>query len=203
MAMSIAAVLVLGAGAAVTATPAAASAPAASYQCRDYSRVDYISVLRPGFKTPVSGDRKVLGIDGGLMANRARAIIADYHSDPNQKWLIRVCTIDNFQQTFWYQFMNDKSDKCLDKSDDAPNGNGNIIYQYTCENSYPAALNQLWSRQQAGGSVDFWRQLRNEAGRGCIDIHNEQYANGAQLVQWDCAPNAWDVNSHTQQWNIA
>ena len=199
--MSTFAVLLLGAGAAVSATPATASAAAAAYECRDYSGRDFISVLRPNFRTPTSTDRKVLGISGGSKANKARAIIADYHGDPNQRWDVRACSIDDFNQTFWLQLKNGKSNKCLDKSEDAPNGNGNIIYQYTCENTYPESLNQLWNRRQGGGSVDWWRQLWNAAGGGCIDIRNEQYANGAELVQWDCAPNAWDVNSHTQQWN--
>lgn len=26
---------------------------------------------------------------------------------------------------------------------------------------------------------------------------NEQYVNGAELAQWDCAPNAWDTETHT------
>lgn len=124
----------------MSATPAAASAAAAAYECRDYSGRDFISVLRPNFRTPTSTDRKVLGISGGSKANKARAIIADYHGDPNQRWDVRACSIDDFNQTFWLQLKNGKSNK-------------------------------------------------------------EQYTNGAELVQWDCAPNAWDVNSHTQQWN--
>jgi hypothetical protein len=195
--------LFMGIGGAVSAMPAAASAEAAvDYECRDYSGRDYISVLRPLFRLPTSTDRKVLGISGGSMNDRAHAIIADYHGDLNQRWSVRACSIDDFNQTFWFQLMNGKSGKCLDKSEDRPNGNGNVIYQYTCENTYPAALNQLWNRREDGGSVDWWRQLWNAAGGGCIDIRNEQYVNGAELVQWDCAPSSWDDKSHTQQWNI-
>ena len=202
MLMSIVAVPLLGVGAAVSAMPAAASAAASEYKCSEFSPRPYISVLRPGLEKPTTRDRKVLGITGGLKTDRARAIIADYHGDPNQQWWVRSCSIDDFRQTFWHQIQNAKSSKCLDKSEDAPNGNGNIIYQYTCEHRYPESLNQLWNVRTAGGSREDWRQLWNAAGGGCIDIRNEQYANGAELVQWDCAPNAWDLTSHTQQWNI-
>lgn len=182
-------------------TPGVSTAAAQQFGCSLWDeRYTYFSVLRREFQKPTATDKKVIGIDRGLKTDRAKAIIADYHDDPNQRWHTRSCKIDD-RGFIFDQHKNWKSKKCLDKSEDAPNGNGNVIYQYTCGDTYADAKNQLWLRQNGGHSVEGWQQQRNFAGQGCIDIKNEQYANGAELVQWDCAPNAWDTESHTQQWN--
>ena len=179
----------------LSAVPAASSATASAPYCPEFTgEFTFYSVLDPSFNPPSSSNRKVIGIDGGFTHDRAKAILADYRGDPNQKWLSRTCTTGGID---YLQFKNFKSKKCLDKSEGAPNGNGNIVHQYTCTQTD----NQLWQRRSAGGSKGNWQELWNFAGNRCLDIHNEQYVNGAQLVVWDCAPNNWDRESHTQQWN--
>ena len=189
------------AGAVALPAPASASASApGDLNCTEWFGKTFFSLLRPGFRKPTSTDRKVLGIDGASTANRARAILANYSPGAtNQQWWQRNCY--RAGGDVYTQFMNDKSKLCLDKSEDVPNGNGNAIYQYTCATRTAGSDNQMWERRQQGGNVDNWMLLWNLAGQRCMDVHNEQYANGALLVQWDCVPNAWDTTSHTQQWN--
>ncbi|MDQ7809360.1 hypothetical protein Q5425_37020 [Amycolatopsis sp. A133] len=55
------------------------------------------------------------------MGDKARAIIADYHDDPNQRWHSRTCRVDD-RGFIFDQHKNWESGKCLDKSEDAPNG---------------------------------------------------------------------------------
>jgi len=185
--------------------PSASSAAAvkADIRCDDFYQPQtyYISVLNAP-----AGRKMVIGIDGASKDDKARAILANY--DPNasnQKWSARNCW---YGDTFTYNYIqlrNQKSKKCLDKSEDTPNGNGNAVYQYRCSGDpYPYGLatnNQLWLRWPGGGSSGEWQHLINRAGAGCLDIRNESYVNGAYLVQWDCTPNQWDQTSSTQQWN--
>lgn len=175
------------------ATPTVSSAATKAPACSEWTaKATFYSVLGPDFNpgTP----RKVIGINRGSTDIKARAILADYRGDANQLWQSRSCLLVGVS---YLQFRNWKSGLCLDKSEDVPNANGNIVYQYTCT----AANNQLWLRQPGGGSEGDWQQLTNFAGGRCLDIHNRQYVNGTPLLQWDCAPNSQGRTSHTQQWN--
>jgi hypothetical protein len=176
----------------VAAAPAAAAETALSCSLWSSSST-YYSVLNPG------GSRKVIGIDRGLLTNRARAILSDYHGDPNQLWVDRVCLVPGYGYAF-HQFKNAKSGLCLDKSLDSPEANGNIVHQYTCATTLESGYNQLWRPWTRGGSSGNWRQLINVHSQRCLDIHNRSLSNGAGLVQWDCAPDS--APSNTQQWNI-
>lgn len=185
--------------------PSAASGAAARADIRCDSfyqpQTYYISVLNAP-----AGRTMVIGIDGASMADRAGAILANYDRNAlNQKWSARHCYYGDTLTYNYIQLRNQKSNKCLDKSEDTPNGNGNAVYQYRCSGDpYPYDLptnNQLWLRWPGGGSSGNWQHLINRAGAGCLDIRNESYVNGAYLVQWDCTPNQWDQTSSTQQWN--
>jgi hypothetical protein len=189
-------------GAVPTASHASAPKSAKRNGCNDgYAGASmFISVLGAP-----QGRTMVMGIDGASMDARKRAILANYDPNaPNQRWDYRLCLFDGIE---YIQLKNRKSKMCLDKSEDTPNGNGNWIYQYPCGgDTYPydpPAYNQLWRRwfHEESGSSGRWMQLYNRGGYGCVDITNEQYVNGAYLVQWDCAPNRWDTTSKTQQWN--
>ncbi|WP_173390977.1 RICIN domain-containing protein [Actinomadura litoris] len=94
-----------------------------------------------------------------------------------------------------YRFINAHSGKCLDKSEDSPNGNGNLVYQFECNYHF----NQLWEAIPSG-DYGYW-QLKNFAGGRCLDIEGPREDNGTTIHVWDCysidgkpAPN--------QVWNI-
>ncbi|MBL7259960.1 RICIN domain-containing protein [Paractinoplanes lichenicola] len=104
----------------------------------------YISVLNPGSTQPTSAQRFVLGIDGARTDNRADAILARYNGNLNQFWTVRVVFPDPQNQgRDVVQIVNAKSGKCLDKSLDAPNANGNRVYQFTCDDLATPRDNQL------------------------------------------------------------
>jgi hypothetical protein len=192
----------------LAAAPSTSSGAAAraDIRCDDFYQPGayYISVLNAP-----AGRTMVIGIDGASEADKAGAILANYDRNaPNQKWYARHCWYGDTLTYNYIQLQNQKSNKCLDKSEDTPNGNGNAVYQYRCSGhdqyNQPTGLpsnNQLWLRWPGGGDSGQWKHLINVAGAGCLDIRNESYVNGAYLVQWDCTPNQWDQTSSTQQWN--
>ncbi|TYB56224.1 RICIN domain-containing protein [Nonomuraea sp. PA05] len=120
--------------------------------CSQWSGPTFYSVARRDFSKPIDGDRKVIGIDEGLKP-----------IEPEQFWPITItirtrsgCSITapSPATDISSQLGNANSNKCLDKSRDAPNGNGNAVYQYTCATTQQAAYNQLWQIQAGGGSFD-------------------------------------------------
>jgi hypothetical protein len=195
--------------AAMTVLLLLATAPSASSEAAAQAELRCDNFYQPGayYISVLNAPRTmVIGIDGASTADKAGAILANY--DPNarnQKWSARHCYYGPGLTYNYIQLRNQKSNKCLDKSEDTPNGNGNAVYQYRCAGDpYPydlATNNQLWLRWPGGGSSGNWKHLINRAGGGCLDIRNESYVNGAYLVQWDCTPNQWDQTSSTQQWN--
>lgn len=89
----------------------------------------------------------VMGINGASTGLKAGAIVARYDpNSTNQQWRSRICRVGGAE---YLQFQNRKSSLCLDKSEDTPNANGNLVYQYTCTGTN----NQLWRRQSQGGSI--------------------------------------------------
>lgn len=135
----------------------------------------------------------VMGINGASTGLKAGAIVARYDpNSTNQHWRSRICRVGGAE---YLQFQNRKSSLCLDKSEDTPNANGNLVYQYTCTGNN----NQLWRRQSQGGSIGNWKQLRNLAAGRCLDIHYERWVTGQHLVVGDCALNS--APSRSQQWN--
>ncbi|GAA0519082.1 hypothetical protein Ade02nite_80100 [Paractinoplanes deccanensis] len=187
-AMTIAAVLL---GLASTPASAARRAPVCDRWPTSYT---FYSVMDHTVDPPTGvADRMVMGVNGASTALKAQAIVARF--DPyavNQQWQSRIC---NLAGTDYLQFRNLKSQLCLDKSEDTPNANGNLVYQYTCTGTN----NQLWRRQSQGGSIGNWKQLKNLAAGRCLDIHYERWVTGQHLVVWDCATSS--APSRSQQWN--
>jgi len=175
----IAAVAAIGIAAAVAggAVPANAAGPT------------YISVLGPYNAT----DTKVLDIANWSMDNRG----------PAHLWTLR--TTGNVDNQRWYVFdsgtlnghrvvelVNVNSNKCLDKSEDVPNANGNAVYQYRCT----GLNNQLWEFIPGPDAFSHWGELKNVAGGRCLDIQGPSFTDGARIHVWDCY-GAWN-----QRWNI-
>jgi len=166
----------LAAAAAVLVAPTAAQAA---------SITTYISVLTPsGMIGP-----KVIDIAGWSMEDRGKAQIKSLSTTGNvrnQRWVITQ------EAGSIYSFRNVLSGKCLDKSLDAPDANGNLVYQYTCNTSNP---NQLWLFMSVvPGSK--WGMLRSYSGGRCLDVRGKSFTNGAQLQVWDC------VGDWNQRFNI-
>jgi hypothetical protein len=176
-------VVALVAAVAVVAVPVSPAAAASTYY----------SVLDPDLSTPDPNRRMVLGIDGGSTANRARAILSTFRGDLNQYWT-KTAIYSDSQGRAVYQIRNAKSGKCLDKSVDAPDANGNVVYQYTCLN--PVPNNQMWYTWSGASSRGNWKHLANLSGGRCLDIQGPSHTNGAVLHIWSC------YNTWSQQWNI-
>jgi hypothetical protein len=178
-------------GLASTPSSAAMKAPVCD---RWDSAYTFYSVMDHTVDPPTGVDtRMVMGVDGASTSLKKRVIVARF--DPygiNQQWESRVCELAGND---YLQFRNLKSQLCLDKSEDTPNANGNLVRQYTCTGTN----NQLWKRQSQGGSIGKWKQLKNLAAGRCLDIHYERWVTGQHLVVWDCA--VASAPSRSQQWN--
>jgi hypothetical protein len=133
----------------------------------------------------------VIGISGGSTADRAQAILSNWHGDANQHWTkqIEYYLVDG---TPVYVIKNGNSGKCLDKSEDVPDGDGNAVYQYSC--TYKP--NQFWYQVSANGSVGRWQELVNVSDGRCLDITGPSYTNGEAPHIWHC------YQTWSQQWNI-
>jgi hypothetical protein len=146
----------------------------------------YYSVLDPNGNSQPSSSAMVLGIDGGSTAPRARAILARYQGHTNQRW-------ERIAVSGGYLLKNEKSGLCLDKSQDVPDADGNVVHQYPCTGT----SNQIWyTRSLPGVSKGNWKQLVNRSDDRCLDIRGPNYVNGEVLHVWHCYA-TW-----SQQWNI-
>jgi len=136
----------------------------------------YISVLNP----PGSGGKKVLDVRGYSKADRAEVQIFElrrneYPYGSNQYWYV------DWVERDVVMLRNAGSDKCLDKSRDVPNADGNKVYQYPCRNTD----NQKW-RVERRDSGD-WVRLRNvQDGSRCLDVSGARFADEARLHVWTC-----------------
>jgi hypothetical protein len=157
------------------------------------------SPAHAAYTTYISGvlnPTRVLDVADWSRADRGKVHLWDLRRDGevrNQRWTVeQVGTLNGHGV---YRFRNALSGKCLDKSDDAPNGNGNAVYQYTCH----GGNNQKWEKIPFGNNG--WTQLKNVAGGRCLDIAGPRWANGATIHVWDCYGSngspAW-----SQRWNI-
>jgi hypothetical protein len=133
-------------------------------------------------------------ISGASMDNRARAILYQFLNAPNQYWRKNI-KFNMSDGTPVYEIINVKSGKCLDKSLDVPDADGNVVYQYDCLGAN--ATNQNWYQRVRQGSVGRWQELVNYSDGRCLDIAGPAYTNAAVLHVWHCYDNAW-----SQQWNI-
>jgi Ricin-type beta-trefoil lectin domain-like len=146
----------------------------------------YVSVL-----PSEGGFVRVLDIANSSTADRARAVLWALNSgDASQRWNIEYRYTRNGHGV--YKLINGLSHKCLDKSQDTPNANGNAVYQYRCLN----ATNQEWEFIPGSGTYARWGQLKNIAGGRCLDIKGPSYTDGAVLHVWDC------YSTWSQRWNI-
>ncbi|GAB2890051.1 hypothetical protein GCM10027074_67980 [Streptomyces deserti] len=175
----------------VTASTAAAAALVASTTPAHAAPVPlyttWVSVQTPSG----SSGTKVLDIKNRSTADRGQAHLwANYTTGEvrSQRWTISYDhTRSNGNKV--YKLKNALSGKCLDKSEDVPNANGNAVYQYTCNDN---ANNQLWERIGSSG----WTQLRNVASGRCLDVKGPSFTDGAILHVWDC------YSTWSQRWNI-
>jgi hypothetical protein len=86
----------------------------------------WIGVLNP----PGSSGERVLDVANYSEANRGRAHLWSLRTTGevgNQRWNVKTVGTVNGHSV--YKIVNVKSGKCLDKSEDVPNANGNAVYQ--------------------------------------------------------------------------
>jgi hypothetical protein len=114
----------------------------------------------------------------------------------NQDWTI---TEMNAAVGPVFQIKNVHSGKCLTKSQDAVDGDGNVVYQLPChyfgtnQDVGNSTDDQLWDFSWTGNGN--WGQLQNRSDHRCLDVRGVSYTNGAPLQVWTCT-GAWN-----QQWN--
>ncbi len=130
----------------------------------------------------------VIDIRQGSHDNRAQAILYAWHGGDNQRWTKQW--FNNGDGKAGWVFVNTASGKCLDKSLDAPDADGNTVYQYDCH----FGPNQRWTQVLSGGSR--WGKLVNQSDGRCLDVDGPNDRNGAVLHVWHCYP-TW-----SQEWNI-
>lgn len=171
----------LAAGAAAAATITFTTTPA------NAAITTWISVQTPSGSTGT----KVLDIRGYATGDRGQATISDLRNSGtlgNQRWTItRLYTNGSGRGVF--QLKNVLSGRCLDKSQDTADANGNLVYQYGCNAD---ATNQQWEHMGSSGHV----QLRNVSDGRCLDVRGPSYTNGAILHVWTC------YSTWSQNWNI-
>jgi Ricin-type beta-trefoil lectin domain-like len=73
---------------------------------------------------------------------------------------------------------NPVSGRCLDKSLDKPDADGNAVYLYDCNYT----TNQLWRIRNDGDSYE----LVNQSDGRCLDISNYGWEDGATIQVWTC-----------------
>jgi hypothetical protein len=154
----------------------------------------YISVSEPD---GASIGPMVIDMTGASKVDRGRA----------QLWLLRTPVPSNQRWTITeipaaigpaYQIKNLNSGKCLDKSQDYPDANGNVVWQTTCHHldvNNSDSDNQSWLFVQIGSSK--WGELENASDQRCLDATGYAYSNGTPLQVWDCNA-TWN-----QRWNIS
>lgn len=172
----------LGAAVAALTTVLVGPAPA------EAAITTYISVLTPSGST----GKKVLDIRDWSTADRGQAQLWSLRTSgdvANQRWTItKTATAGGIGV---YEIKNVKSGKCLDKSQDTANANGNNVYQVGCSGT----SNQRWAWiEVAGGSK--WGWLQSQDGGRCLDVRGVSYTDGTPLQVWDC------TNNWNQRWNI-
>jgi hypothetical protein len=171
---------VLVVGAAIAATFTITTTPAfAAY-------TTYVSVQTPSGSTGT----KVLDIRDYSLADRGQAQLWDLRNSGelrNQQWTITLLYTNGSGHGV-YQLKNALSLKCLDKSLDVPDADGNAVYQYGCNAN---ASNQQWEQMGSSG----WVQLRNVSDGRCLDVAGPSYSNGAILHIWNC------YSTWSQRWN--
>jgi Ricin-type beta-trefoil lectin domain-like len=146
----------------------------------------YVSVLDPPGQTAT----KVIDIRGYSTQDRGVATLYGLRTSgnvANQRWSIEyLYTLPNGHRV--YQLRNQLSGKCLDKSEDVPDADGNAVYQYTCSGT----SNQYWEQMGSSG----WVQLKNVSDGRCLDITGPSFTDGAVLHVWHC------YSTWSQYWNI-
>lgn len=147
-----------------------------------------ISVLTPPGATGIG----VLDVAHYSEADRGRVHLWSYRTTGevrNQRWNVTKLYTVNGHDVF--RIVNVKSGKCLDKSEDVPNANGNAVYQYTCRST----ANQEWEFIPGPDSQWRWGQLKNRAAGRCLDIQGPSFTEGATIHVWDC------YSTWSQRWN--
>ncbi|TDD80914.1 RICIN domain-containing protein [Actinomadura rubrisoli] len=145
-----------------------------------------------GFRAPI----KVIDVAGWSKEDRGRVhlwAIRTTGDVSNQRWIPQHGGTVNGHDLF--RFINEGSGKCLDKSEDSPNGNGNVVYQHTCH----TGPNQLWERIPFNNSPH--TQLKNLAGGRCLDVEGPTWQDGATIHVWDCYSTNGEP-ARSQRWNI-
>ena len=144
----------------------------------------YVSVQTPSG----SSGPKVLDIKDYSLADRGQAQLWALRASGevrNQRWTIsQVGTLNGHAVL---RLQNALSGRCLDKSQDVPDTDGNAVYQYGCSGT----SNQQWERLGSSG----WVQLRNVSDGRCLDVNGPSFTDGAILHVWHCYSN-W-----SQRWN--
>jgi len=131
------------------------------------------------------GADRVVDVAGWSTANRGRVHMWAYRitgNVENQRW--------NFVDLGGglYQIVNNNSGKCLDKSMDFGNVDGELVYQYSCFANHPA--NQLWWLDSGGLGSRI--RIRSAADNRCLDIRNKVDADDATVQVWGCNSVGWN-----------
>ncbi|BCJ47417.1 hypothetical protein GCM10010168_17750 [Actinoplanes ianthinogenes] len=154
----------------------------------------YISVLKPTSISPT----RVLDMTGWSKEDLTQAQLWIYRNRDevrNQRWYVEYRYKDSGMGV--YRLRNALSNKCLDRRLDGSLDNGDVVQQYTCNDS---SKNQQWrahAKPENTGDPDLnWVRLENMSDGRCLDVTGASFADGAKLQVWDCG---WAWN---QRWNI-
>ena len=166
-----------------TSAAAAATLVAMSTPAHAAYTTPYISVESP------SGSA---GITKALIAldpyDRGRVVLGGRTGGSRDQWVVEQVATRNGHGV--YRLKNVYAQKCLDKSQDVANANGNAVYLYTCSN----ADNQRWEKIPNGSSG--WTQLKNVAAGRCLDVKGPTFSDAIPIHVWDC------YSTWSQRWNI-
>jgi len=139
---------------------------------------------------PYDNPPSVMDIRGRSHADRAQAVLYTWHGGNNQRWTKRAMGVGEAGGTY-YEIINTESGKCLDKSQDTPDADGNLVYQYTCRGT----TNQLWL-PRGNYRIGRWFELVNLSDGRCLDVNGPSLQDGTILHVWHC------YDTWSQLWNI-
>jgi Ricin-type beta-trefoil lectin domain len=129
---------------------------------------------------------RVLDVSNWATANKSAVHMWHYRDGSdgapvtNQRWYLEDWGSDGSGNPVVRMHPGHALDKCLDQSQDKPDGNGNAVYIYSCH----SGANQQWALVERGdGYLWVWNQ---SGGRRCLDVANYAWYDGAGVWVWDC-----------------
>jgi hypothetical protein len=141
------------------------------------------------------GDRSTcLEVQGASQANSAQVQLWTCGlPEPHRVWQF------DLQTDGYYHIYNGNSGKCLNVQGGSMSNSAKVI-QFSCQ-GYATTNDQwqprLWSSTANG---DFYRLYNRKSGK-CLNVQGGGFADGTDLIQFDCSPVA--QNNLFTWWNLA